>query len=305
MIEVESLSRSFGPTRAVDDVSFRIEQGEVVGLLGPNGAGKTTTMRMICGCIGATKGEIRIDGREIWEAPLETKARIGYLPEQPPVYDAMSVENYIEFAAQVRKVKNIDDAVDQVLELVGLQGVRERIIAHLSKGFRQRVGLAQALVHDPEILILDEPSSGLDPEQRVNFHKLVADLALGDRTVILSTHILGDVSALCERVLIIHRGRLVADESIRGGTTQNQRLRIEFSQAHTPIHATMQRLLEQYAQVHRVESINAEHTQYTVVTTSDIRETLIRDLSPMGLVELRTLNELEQLYFERTSENGP
>ena len=229
MIEVEGLSRSFGPTKAVDHVSFRVGRGEVVGFLGPNGAGKSTTMRMICGCIGATEGQIRIDGRDIWTAPREVKKRIGYLPESPPLYRSMSVEEYLNFAARIHGVQDIKPAVEEVLSQVGLMEVRSRIIDHLSKGYRQRVGLAQALVHAPELLILDEPTSGLDPKQRVEIRQLLSELAAGHRTVIVSTHVLSEVEALCERALIIHRGRLVADEDLRDLSSAKQSLHIELA----------------------------------------------------------------------------
>ncbi len=224
MIRVEGLEKRYGSFEAVRGVSFEVGKGEVVGFLGPNGAGKTTTMRILCGCIGATAGRALIDGKDVLEDPAGVKRRIGYLPEVPPLYPTMSVRDYVRFAASIKQVEDVQAAADRAIERVGLQQVAHRIIDHLSKGYRQRVGLAQALVHSPEVLVLDEPTSGLDPAQRVEIRELLRTLAAGESTVILSTHVLSEVEAVAERVIVIHQGRVVAQDRIdrlsSGGTAR-------------------------------------------------------------------------------------
>jgi ABC-2 type transport system ATP-binding protein len=212
MIAVTHLVRDYGPIRALADVSFTVERGQVVGLLGPNGAGKTTCMKILTGFIAATSGEVTIDGRDIVEHGVEVRRRIGYLPENAPVYPDMRVRDYLRFVARVRGIApdRIADRTQAVARTVGITGVLDQDIGTLSKGYRQRVGLAQAMVHDPEILILDEPTSGLDPNQIVEIRELIKELGR-DRTVILSTHNLPEVTATCNRILLIHRGRMVAD----------------------------------------------------------------------------------------------
>lgn len=183
MIEVSQLSKAYGRVTAISDVAFHVDQGEVVGFLGPNGAGKTTTMRILCGCIGATTGTVRIAGHDVLESPKQVKIEVGYLPEQPPLYETMVVRDYIIFAATIKGVANPEQAADRVISQVGLdrevggQPAASRIIGHLSKGYKQRVGLAQALVHNPAVLVLDEPTSGLDPAQRREIRALLVDLA--------------------------------------------------------------------------------------------------------------------------------
>lgn len=212
MIAVTNLVRDYGPIRALAGVSFTVERGQVVGLLGPNGAGKTTCMKVLTGFIAATSGEVTIDGRDIVEHGVAVRRRIGYLPENAPVYPDMRVRDYLRFVARVRDIPTdrIADRIQAVARTVGITGVMDQDIGTLSKGYRQRVGLAQAMVHDPEILILDEPTSGLDPNQIVEIRELIKELGR-DRTVILSTHNLPEVTATCNRILLIHRGRLVAD----------------------------------------------------------------------------------------------
>jgi len=211
---VDRVSKRYGTTLAVDGLSFAIESGEVLGFLGPNGAGKTTTMRLITGFMPPTEGRVLIAGRDISEAPVAAKRDIGYLPEQPPLYPEMEVFAYLEFAARLRHTPRVRlaSAVEQAIEQAALGEVRHRITGTLSKGYRQRVGLAQALIHDPELLVLDEPTAGLDPRQIHETRELIRNLA-GERTVILSTHILPEVSATCDRVAIIHRGRLLAEDT--------------------------------------------------------------------------------------------
>ncbi len=209
MIEVEKVSRAFGPFRAVDDISFSVKKGEIVGLLGPNGAGKTTTMRMITGFLVPTSGTIKIDGADIETDPEGAKRKIGYMPESAPLYSDMIVEDYLRYVAEVQGV-DPGAKVPRLCAMCGLAEVMHKNIGDLSRGYRQRVGLAHALMNDPEILILDEPTSGLDPNQIIEVRELIRDIGK-TRTVIISTHILSEVEMLCDRVIIISRGKIVAD----------------------------------------------------------------------------------------------
>lgn len=209
MIEVSNVSRNFGTFRAVSDVSFSIPTGQIVGLLGPNGAGKTTTMRMITGFLKPTSGTIKIDGVSIEDAPVESKRKIGYMPEAAPLYSDMIVEDYLRYVAKIEN-QNPDEKVKMLCDTCGLREVMSKNIGELSRGYRQRVGLAHALMNDPEILILDEPTSGLDPNQIGDVRSLIKEIGK-TRTVIISTHILGEVEMICNRVIIISGGKLVAD----------------------------------------------------------------------------------------------
>jgi ABC-2 type transport system ATP-binding protein len=217
MIEARDLRRAYGPTWAVRGLSFGIEAGEVVGFLGPNGAGKTTTMRMLAGTLRPTGGTVRVGGFDLASQAFEAKALLGYLPERPPLDPEMRVAEYLEFAAALRGLPAARraSAVDRALERTATGAVAHRLIGHLSKGFQQRVGLAQALVHEPRVLILDEPTAGLDPEQIQDVRSLIAELR-GEHTVLLSTHILQEVTATCERALIVDRGRLVVADTLEG-----------------------------------------------------------------------------------------
>jgi ABC-2 type transport system ATP-binding protein len=209
MIEVERVSRDFGSFRAVDDVSFSVRKGEIVGLLGPNGAGKTTTMRMVTGFLEPSAGVIRIDGKRIDEDPESAKRKIGYMPESAPLYQEMIVADYLDFVARVQGGE-APSRIPAIASACGISEVMHKNVGDLSRGYRQRVGLAHALIHDPEILILDEPTSGLDPNQIIEVRKLIKEIGK-TRTVIISTHILSEVETLCDRVIIISRGALVAD----------------------------------------------------------------------------------------------
>jgi ABC-2 type transport system ATP-binding protein len=217
LIKVEGLGKRYGGRTALEDISFSISKGEIVGFLGPNGAGKTTTMNIIAGYSSATRGRVLIDGLDVLEHPMETKRRIGYLPEQPPLYNELTVDEYLAFVAELKKLPagQRRQARDEALELSSLVEVRKRVIRNLSKGYRQRVGLAQALIAKPDILILDEPTVGLDPLQITEIRDLISRLGK-DRTIILSSHILPEVSMVCKRVLIIAGGRIVADRTMDG-----------------------------------------------------------------------------------------
>ena len=209
MIEVSHLTKRYGNHLALSDLSFTIPNGQIYGLLGPNGAGKSTTMNILTGCLAATSGEVRIDGVDIFEDPMAAKRHLGYLPEQPPVYMDRTPWEYLRFVARAKGVKNLAQEVDRVMDLTQIADVRDRLIRNLSKGYRQRVGIAQAILGDPDIIILDEPTVGLDPRQITEIRELIQKLG-ENKTVILSSHILGEVQAVCERLLILSKGKLVA-----------------------------------------------------------------------------------------------
>lgn len=214
MIEIVNLTKRYGKKRAVDNVSFKVEKGEILGFLGPNGAGKTTTMNIITGYLSCTEGKVVVDGLDVLKHPEEVKRKIGYLPEQPPLYMDMTVIDYLDFVYDLKKIKlsNRSDHIAGIMETVRISDVSHRLIKNLSKGYKQRVGLAQALLGNPEILILDEPTVGLDPKQINEIRNVIKELGR-ERTIILSSHILPEVSAICERVIIINNGRLVASDT--------------------------------------------------------------------------------------------
>src|SRR5918992_293266 len=211
MIEVQNLTKRYGPVTAVDNVTFRAEAGEILGFLGPNGAGKTTTMRVITGYMPATEGKVAVAGYDVFEAPIEAKRRTGYLPETPPLYPDMTVRDYLNFVARIKGVprRDIRSRVDEAMKKTWVADMAGRHCAKLSKGYKQRVGLAQAILHNPEVLVLDEPTAGLDPKQIIETRQLIRELG-GSHTIVLSTHILPEVSQTCQRVVIINKGRVVA-----------------------------------------------------------------------------------------------
>jgi ABC-2 type transport system ATP-binding protein len=215
MVEIRNLSRSFGTVRAVDDISFRVDSGEIVGFLGPNGAGKTTTMRMMVGYLQPRGGSIELDGASIYANPLQASARIGYLAEHNPLYDEMGVREFLRYFGTLRRLKgaHLEERLEFVKRSCALEQVWNQPIKTLSKGYRQRVGLAQAILHDPDVLILDEPTSGLDPNQILEIRELIRKLG-ASKTVILSSHIMQEVQALCDRVIIINQGRILVDDAI-------------------------------------------------------------------------------------------
>lgn len=217
MIEVEELRKEFGPTRAVDGVSFRVERGEIVGLLGPNGSGKTTIMRILTGFFPPTSGRARVAGYDVEKNSLEARRKIGYLPENVVLYPDLPVQTFLAFCAEVKGLRGAEvrRRVQQVIEEVGLAEVRRKEIGKCSKGYRQRVGIAQALIHEPEVLILDEPTVGLDPKQVVEIRELIRSLR-GRATILLSTHILPEVGVTCDRVIIVHRGKILAEDTAEG-----------------------------------------------------------------------------------------
>ena len=235
MIETQELTKRYGALLAVDRVSFSVNTGEVLGFLGPNGAGKTTTMRMLTGYLPATAGVAKVAGFDVFDQPMEVKRRVGYLPERPPLYDELTVGRYLRFVAELRDVPRKERLVriGDAMEAVGLRGWERRIISSLSKGYRQRVGLAQAILHQPSVLILDEPTSGLDPAQTVEIRALIRALA-GERTIVFSTHILSEVEATCDSAVVISKGRVLAKGSLnevrsRGQTGERCRVHVAMS----------------------------------------------------------------------------
>ncbi len=298
MIEVVGLTKFYGETKALDDVTFDVRQGEILGFLGPNGAGKTTTMRILTGFLSPTAGTVKVGGYDVVEHSLEVRRITGYLPETVPLYNEMRVVDYLGFMARIRGVprKRIRDRVDYVLHRCGLTEVAHRLIGHLSKGYRQRVGVAQAIVHDPQVLILDEPTIGLDPVQVREVRQLIKSMAR-ERTIILSTHILPEVSMTCERVMIIHKGRIVAEDTPEGLSRrlqQNERLLVRLARIPLqPIAA-----LSQLDGVLRVEHLGDNLFALEMPPNRDIREQVAEFVvkNGWGLLELRrdelTLEEI-------------
>ncbi|MGB6421467.1 MAG: ABC transporter ATP-binding protein, partial [Anaerolineales bacterium] len=212
MIRVEGLTKDYGPHRAIDDLTFNAEEGEILGFLGPNGAGKTTTMRILCGYMPPTLGKAEVSGYDVVDQSLEVRRRVGYMPETVPLYPDMTVFDYLKYMADLRHLKNVEDRVDGVIEKMNLEKRASSYISSLSKGLRQRVGLAQAIIHDPEVLILDEPTIGLDPAQIIEVRNLIRELGR-EHIVLLSTHILSEAQQVCNRVIIINNGKIVAGDT--------------------------------------------------------------------------------------------
>lgn len=231
-IKVSGLKKLYGEQKAVDNISFSIEQGEIVGFLGPNGAGKSTTMKMITGYLAPDSGDIEVAGVRIKDQPNESKKKIGYLPEANPLYFDMYVREYLDFIAGVHEVKDPAKAIEEVIKLTGLTPEKHKKIGQLSKGYKQRVGLAAALIHDPEVLILDEPTSGLDPNQIIEIRDVIRNLGK-NKTILFSSHILQEVEALCKRVIIISKGQLVADDQLANLSNVNvdKQVRVSFRES--------------------------------------------------------------------------
>jgi ABC-2 type transport system ATP-binding protein len=304
MIEVDRLTKHYGPTPAIQDVSFSVEKGQIVGFLGPNGAGKTTTMRILSCFMPASSGRARVAGYDVFEQSLEVRRRIGYLPENVPLYVDMTVADYLGFVAEVKGVGRSDRRrrVGEVLDRCQIPDVRDRLIGRLSKGYRQRVGLAQALIADPEVLILDEPTIGLDPKQIIGIRELIKSLAQA-HTVILSTHILPEVSMVCEAVIIINRGRIVASgplDRLMHELSPVTRLQVQV-EGPTELVGTSLRALPG---VQRIEARGAAEGAPTYVLEVDRARDIRRDVVQLvtqqrwGLLELRTLGlSLEDLFI--------
>ncbi len=293
MIQVDKLTKNYGTTMAIQDLCFQVGRGEIVGFLGPNGAGKSTTMRILAGAMGATSGTASVGGCDVFEKPREVKAMVGYLPEVPPLYPDMTVRGYLRYVGKLKGADQPAEAAERIISRVGLVQVAHRLIDHLSLGFRQRVGIAQALVHAPKVLILDEPARGLDPAQRVEIRNLVKELAAGDVTVILSTHVLSEVEAICDRVLIVHQGRIVSQGRLDdlAGTQVNLLVA-------QPSDELVNRL-------HKVEGVVAvqerDAGRYVISAKADIRSQVAHAAVEAGLLELSGGMNLEAVYLDATA----
>jgi ABC-2 type transport system ATP-binding protein len=273
-IKIENLSKRYGPQRAVDNISFEVKAGEILGFLGPNGAGKSTTMKMITGYLSVGDGTIFIGGKKLQESGDEIKRHIGYLQENNPLYLDMPVIEYLGFCAALQGVEKgmINERIRKMVSVCGLNAEKHKKIGELSKGFRQRVGLAQALIHDPEILVLDEPTTGLDPNQIVEIRKLIREIGK-EKTVILSTHILPEVEATCDRILIINKGRIVADgtsETLRKQATGTELIKVRIEDAPA---AEIQKALEQLNNVAKVELTDVAMNRFEIQSKSGLSST--------------------------------
>ena len=309
MIEVQHLTKRYGPFTAVDDVTFKVERGEIFGFLGPNGAGKTTTMRVLTGYMPATEGKAIVAGYDVFEQPLEAKRRTGYLPETPPLYPDMTVVDYLTFVARIKAVPRADRKarIQTVMERTRIADMANRHCAKLSKGYKQRVGLAQAILHNPDVLILDEPTAGLDPKQIIETRQLIKELA-GDHTIILSTHILPEVSQTCQRVVIINKGKVVAIDTpdnltarLRGSETMYLQVDSAGADARTTIEAvpgvTTVGIADSRGAITGFE-VNSE-------TGRDVRRELAATIVSRGwgLLELRPMRmSLEDIFLQLTTQ---
>jgi ABC-2 type transport system ATP-binding protein len=308
LITVENLTKRYATKTAIDGVSFQVEKGEILGFLGPNGAGKTTTMRIITGFMPASDGTVRLDGFDVFENPLDVRRRIGYLPENPPLYLEMTVAGYLRFVAKIKGVpkEKLDSEVKRVMERVNITDVRERIIAKLSKGYKQRVGLAQALLNDPPVLILDEPTIGLDPKQIHEVRELIKDLA-GNHTVVLSTHILPEVEQTCHRVIIIDHGKIVAVDTPKNLRFQLQGAERVFMEIQGPAPEITSQLKKTpgVVDVQTVASTDGRHRfQIDGELRKDIRSDLARIVvqNGWGLYELQAETmSLEDIFLKLTT----
>jgi ABC-2 type transport system ATP-binding protein len=312
MIEVENLTKRYGPRTAVDNVSFKVHKGEILGFLGPNGAGKTTTMRILTGYLSATSGAARIAGYDVFESPLEVKRRIGYLPETPPLYSDMRVADFLDFVAKIKGIPSKDRArrIDESMEKARIVDVRSRFIGRLSKGYRQRVGLAQAIINNPPVLILDEPTAGLDPKQIHETRDLIKGLG-GDHTIVLSTHILPEVGMTCSRVLIIAKGRVVAEDTPDNLTHRlqsNEAFRVEVRGDGAAVEAALQGM-SGLAAVH-AKGMTGDVAAFEIEATSgrDIRADVARVVVQKGydLLALQRIGlSLEDIFIQLTTTDTP
>jgi ABC-2 type transport system ATP-binding protein len=313
MIKVEGLTKRYARNVAVDNISFEVAKGQIVGFLGPNGAGKTTTMRVLTCFLPPTSGTVNVAGFDVLEKPLEVKRRIGYLPETPPLYHEMEVVEYLGFVGRLKGLRGADlrRRIDEVMERTSIGDVRNRLVSKLSKGYRQRVGLAQAIIHNPDVLVLDEPTAGLDPKQIIETRALIKNLA-GDHTIILSTHILPEVEATCEQVIIINKGKLVATDSVRNLTSRlrgSETVLVEVESRNGALDAAdVQRRLEQVAGVSRVllKESRDGRSRFEVESLQgkSVRADLARAVVESGwnLNELHAAGlSLEEIFLELTA----
>ena len=303
MIEVEGLTKDYGARRAVDNITFTARSGEVLGFLGPNGAGKTTTMRILTGYMPPTAGVAKVAGFDVVDQSIEVRRRVGYLPETVPLYTDMTVYDYLKFMADLRHLANAEERVDDVLEIVHMGDRAEGYIANLSKGMRQRIGLAQALLHQPEVLILDEPTIGLDPAQIIEVRSLIRDIGR-ERTVLLSTHILSEAQQLCDRVLIINKGHIVAEdtpERLQARLTGAQRIALRIQGETDGLETALSGVA---GVVHVINQIDGS-LELEVQPGRDVRPDVARAVVSAGfdLLELRPVGlSLEDIFMQLTRE---
>ncbi len=309
MIEVQHLTKRYGKITAVDDVSFRVEPGEILGFLGPNGAGKTTTMRILTGYMPASDGKATVAGYDVFEHPLEAKRRTGYLPETPPLYPDMTVREYLDFVARIKGVSAAErkNRVDTVMQRTRVDDMASRHCGKLSKGYRQRVGLAQAILHNPEVLILDEPTAGLDPKQIIETRELIRGLS-GDHTIILSTHILPEVAQTCQRVVIINKGRVVAvdtPENLTARLRGSETMYVQIDAPGVDVAATLT-TVPGVTRVGRADQrVDSNAFEVESERGRDVRRDLAREIvmRGWGLLELRPMRmSLEEIFLQVTTE---
>lgn len=302
MIEVRGLTKKYGDRVAVNNISFSVKQGEILGFLGQNGAGKTTTMKILTCFMSATEGTAQVAGYDVFENPLEVKRRIGYLPETPPIYPELLVSEYLSFVADLRGIPSREKArkMDAVIERCQLGDVKNRLIGNLSKGYRQRVGLAQAMIHDPQVLILDEPTVGLDPKQVSEARGLIKSLR-SERTVIYSTHILSEVAATCDRIIVIDRGKIVAQESINalgatGGLTKTEIVVQKLDESVVAALKSLQGVKEVHPIVNGANRLIVE-SEPTESVMSQISKTVVAQNA--GLIRMSPVQlALEEYYLD-------
>lgn len=309
MIDVQHVTKQYGQVTALDDISFSIHKGEIVAFLGPNGAGKTTTMRILTGFMPPTSGTVQIAGFDCLEEPWEVKKHIGYLPETPPLYLELTVQEYLTFVGRIKRLgpEQLQERMGIIIDQTGLAEVQERVIGHLSRGYRQRVGLAQALLHNPPVLILDEPTTGLDPNQIIEIRDLIENLA-GSHTIILSTHLLAEATAICQKVIIIHRGQIVAidtPEQLGAKLRQSEILNLTVKQSDPD-------LLETLGKISGVMHVSHGPTPNTYVLETHIGEDVREELGKLvvtrgvGLLELTTQTvSLEDVFKVLTKTDKP
>ncbi len=308
MIEIKNLLKCYGDNIAVNNISFTVDKGEILGFLGPNGAGKSTTMNILTGYISYTEGSVMIDGIDMLKNPADCKKRIGYLPEQPPLYMDMTVSEYLDFVCDIKKVRE-DKAkhISEILDMVGITDVKDRLIKNLSKGYKQRVGIAQALIGNPEILILDEPTVGLDPKQIIEIRNLIKTLG-ENRTVILSSHILSEISAICERVIIINGGEIVAidtPENLGRSLSSNSRYILTSDDNADKVCSIIEGI-DGVVSVETSEGKEEGTTDFIIEATSDIRKDITSQLVNSGVSILMIAEDelsLEDIFLELTEEN--
>ena len=305
MIKVSGLTKDYGARRAIQNLNFDAQQGEIVGFLGPNGAGKTTTMRILTGYMPPTDGEAIVAGYDVVEESLEVRKRVGYLPETVPLYTDMVVFDYLKFMGELRHIPNVEDRVDEVLDMVGLLERSNGFIGNLSKGMRQRVGLAQALLHRPEVLILDEPTIGLDPGQVVEVRELIREIGK-ERTVLLSTHLLHEAQNICDRVLIINKGKIVAED-----TTENLQARlIGAERVVVRVRGESDELADTIKSVKGVRGVETKEdgaVEFEFASGKDMRPEVAKKIISSGydLLELRPLGmSLEEIFLELTGSDA-